>query len=146
MPKANALSTTQRRCVLTGIMAAPLLAVAPAVAAAHLDDAQLLHFCAEFNSTHATIKKIEAGPETEFGSPEDNQRQHSLDHFVIREEQLLDQISEISAHTHAGILAKAVVIRKYLPQYVDEYEADPESSQIRIVLSLMDDLLGSRSV
>lgn len=147
MPKANALPTTHRRTLLTGAVAASIATATGSIAQAGTDpDAHLLHVCAKFNRTHATIQEIEAGPETEFGSPESIQKEKSLDHFVVREEQLLDQISELPALTHAGIIAKADVIRKYLPQYVDQYEADPESSQIRIVLSLMDDLLGSKSV
>lgn len=147
MPKANALPTTHRRTLFTGAFAASIIAASGSIAQARTDhDAQLLHFCAEFNRIHAAIQKIEDGPETEFGSPESIQKEKSLDHLVVREEQLLDQISEMAAYTHAGILAKADVIRKYLPQYVDQYEAEPGSSQIKIVLSLMDDLLGSKSV
>lgn len=147
MPKANALPSTRRRTLFTSAFAASLMAATGCIAQAEANpDAQLLQVCDQFNTTHTIIQKIEAGPETEFGSPESIQKEKSLDYFVVREEQLLDQISEMPAHTQAGILAKAGVIQKYLPQYVDEYEAAPESSQIRIILSLMDDLLGRKIV
>lgn len=142
MPKANALSNTPRRSLFSGVIAASILAGTGGIAQAGTNqDALLLHVCAEFNRAYATIKEIEGEPETKFGSPENMQWEQRLDYFSLRAEQLLDQISEMPARTYAGILAKADVIRKYLPQYIDEYEAAPESSQIRIVLSLMDDLL-----
>lgn len=144
MPKANALPTTHRRTLFTGAMAASIMSVLGASArASAAQDATLIKTCAEFQQNRTKIEAVESEPPTEFGSEEDNQRAITLDYLVMKEEELLDRISEMSASTQKGILAKAGVIRKYLPQYVDEFEAAPESSPIKIVLGLMDDILAS---
>lgn len=138
MPKANALSTTQRRCVLTGIMAAPLLAVTPAVAAAQLDDAPLFASHQRFQAAYSAARAMSNQPEPACNTPEADVYEARFDALVLEECERLEELAGIPALTPQGQRLKAEIILALLPEHLRYSEMDGET---QLVLSLARDLV-----
>lgn len=137
MPKANALSTTQRRCVLTGIVAAPLLAVTPAVAA-QLDDAPLFASHQRFQAVYSAARAMSNQPEPACNTPEADAYEAQFDALVLEECERLEELAAIPALTPQGQRLKAEIILALLPEHLRYSEMDGET---QLILSLARDLV-----
>lgn len=142
MPKANALSTTQRRCVLTGIMAAPLLAVTPAVAAAQLDDTPLFASHQRFQAAYSAVRTMSNQPEPACNTPEADAYEARFDALVLDECARLEELAAIPAFTPQGQRLKAKIILALLPEHLRYSEMDGET---QLVLSLARDLVREKT-
>lgn len=138
MPKANALSITQRRCVLTGIMAAPLLAITPAEAAAQLDDAPLFASHQRFQAAYSVARAMSNQPEPACNAPEAEAHEARFDELVLEECNRLEELAAIPAFTQQGQRLKAKIILALLPERLRTSEMDGET---QLVLSLARDLV-----
>lgn len=143
MPKADALSNTQRRCVLAGIMSAPLLAVTPAVAAAQLDDAQLFASHQRFQAAYSAVRAMSKQPEPACNTPEADAYEARFDALVLEECDRLEELAAIPAHTSRGQRLKAEIILALLPEHLRYSEQDGET---QLVLSLARDLVREKAV
>ncbi|GFE92601.1 hypothetical protein [Acetobacter persici] len=142
MPKANALSTTQRRCVLTGIMAAPLLGLTPAIAAAQLDDAPLFACHQRFRAAYSAARAMSNQPEPACNTPEADAYEARFDALVLEECDRLEELAAIPAFTPRGQRLKAEIILALLPEHLRYSEMDGET---QIVLSLARDLVREKA-
>ncbi|GFE94398.1 hypothetical protein [Acetobacter persici] len=139
MPKANALSTTQRRCVLTGIMAAPLLAVAPAAALAQQSDDVPLFACHQrFQAAYSAARAMSNQPEPACNTPEADAYEARFDAMVLEECARLEELAAIPAFTPQGQRLKAKIILALLPEHLRYSEMDGET---QLILSLARDLV-----
>ncbi|GAN61584.1 hypothetical protein ACI01nite_25230 [Acetobacter cibinongensis] len=138
MPKANALSITQRRCVLTGIMAAPLLAITPAGAAAQLGDAPLFASHQRFQAAYSAVRTMSNQPEPTGNTPEADVCEARFDALVLEECDRLEELAAIPALTPQGQRLKAEIILALLPERLRTSEMDGET---QLVLSLARDLV-----
>ncbi|GFE94385.1 hypothetical protein [Acetobacter persici] len=137
MPKANALSTTQRRCVLAGIMTAPLLAVTPTVAATSLDDAPLVASHQRFQAAYSAARAMSKQPEPACNTPEADAYEARFDALVMEECDCLEELAAIPALTPQGQRLKAEIILALLPEHLRYSEMDGET---QLILSLARDL------
>ncbi|MFT8723092.1 MAG: hypothetical protein ABF443_00115 [Acetobacter malorum] len=142
MPKANALSTTQRRCVLTGIMAAPLLVVTPAVTAAQLDDERLFASHQRFQAAYSAVRTMSNQPEPACNTPEADAYEVRFDALVLEECDRLEELAAIPALTPQGQRLKAEIILSLLPEHLRHSEMDGET---QLVLSLARDLVREKA-
>lgn len=142
MPKANALSTTQRRSVLTGIMTAPLLAVTPAAAVAQLDDARLFASHQRFQAAYSAARAMSNQPEPACNTPEADAYEARFDAMVMEECARLEELAAIPAFTLQGQRLKAEIILSLLPEHLRHSEMDGET---QLVLSLARDLVREKA-
>lgn len=142
MPKADALSNTQRRCVLTGIMAAPLLAITPAVAVAPLDDARLFASHQRFQAAYSAVRTMSNQPEPASNAPEADAYEARFDALVLEECDRLEELAAIPAFTPQGQRLKAEIILALLPEHLRYSEMDGET---QLVLSLARDLVREKA-
>ncbi|MCG0993913.1 hypothetical protein LHT11_01690 [Acetobacter indonesiensis] len=101
MPKADALFTTQCRCVLTGIMAAPLLAVTQSVTAAPLDDVPLFASHQRFRAAYFAACAMCRPPEPTCNTPEADAYEVRFNALLREDYDRLEELAAIPAKASA---------------------------------------------
>lgn len=147
MPKADALSITQRRSVLTGIIAAPFLVGTPATATAapFQADAALFDCHQRFHAVYSAVRAASREPSPTFGTPECDAREALFDKMVLEECDLLEELAAIPAHTRQGQQLKAEVILALLPEHLRNNEVSDGDGETQLVLSLARDLVREKT-
>lgn len=138
MPKADALSNTQRRCVLAGIMTAPWLTVSPGEAVAQKDDVLLFASYQRFRAAYSAVRAMRDTPEPACNTPEADTYEARFDALVLEECDRLEELAAIPAFTPQGQRLKAEIILTLLPEHLRHSEQDGET---QLVLSLARDLV-----
>lgn len=130
MHQAEHTHITHRRKFLGGIAALPLLAPGSCPASAEIaTDADLLRQCAAYMALASDIAGMDS-------------KTTDTEMMRLCEQQwcLLDAIAVSPAKTLSGIKAKAQIARSYLPDYLKDFEANSENSEIKLIFCLLADI------
>ncbi|MFT8944406.1 MAG: hypothetical protein ABF931_09480 [Acetobacter pasteurianus] len=142
MPKADALSNTNRRSLLAGIIAAPIMAVLPATAAETVpSDAVFFAHYQKFNVVFRAVREMSRLPEPPANTPEGEAYEARFDALVSEECRLLSELAAMPAHTAQGQRIKAELILKLLPEHMTHSVIAEYDSNTQLVLSLARDLV-----
>ena len=142
MPKADALFNTNRRSLLAGIIAAPIVAVLPATAAESVpSDAAFFAHYQKFNTVFRAVREISLLPEPPVNTPEGDAYEAKFDALVSEECRLLSELAAMPAHTAQGQRLKAELILKLLPEHMTHSVIAEYDSNTQLVLSLARDLV-----
>ncbi|MFT8334678.1 MAG: hypothetical protein ABF628_00720 [Acetobacter orientalis] len=146
MPKANALSTTPRRSLFSGVIAASILtATASGAFAQTLQDSQLLELCQQYWRLDAALNALEWETTGETGAEEAAIEQR-ISNLADERYTIITQIKDSPAKTAQGRAAKAKVAHSLLPPAVEAYNLTNESEEICLVMSLMQDVMEGAAV
>lgn len=140
MPMADALSTTPRRAMLAGIMAAPFLA---STALASLDspsDAALLSVFCQFQDCRKRIDAHCTATNHVFGTSDEQLHEDKLNALVVEQDELVAAMAALPATTQAGQRAKATAALTMLRDQIAPGEEELEDSMTRLEVSLLTDL------
>ncbi|GBR59011.1 hypothetical protein AA18889_1898 [Acetobacter senegalensis DSM 18889] len=142
MPKADALFNTNRRTLLAGIIAAPIVAVLPATAAeaVPVDAAFFAHY-QKFNAVFRAAREMSRLPEPPANTPEGEAYEARFDALVSEECRLLSELAAMPAHTAQGQRIKAELILKLIPEHMAHTVIAEYDSNTQLVLSLARDLV-----
>lgn len=138
MPKADALFNTNRRSLLAGIIAAPIVAVLPATAAESVpSDAAFFAHYQKFNAVFRAVREMSRLPEPPANTPEGEAYEARFDALVSEECRLLSELAAMPAHTAQGQRLKAELILKLLPEHMTHSVIAEYDSNTQLVLSLV---------
>lgn len=132
-----------RRGALASVLAATVTALpVMACAATTNEDNAALALCAAFWRVHGHIRSMDADPELPYGSPEQKRFEVELAKLCWQEADILGQLASTPARTTAGQQGKASILRAILPTAFEDFDLGIECEEIRLVMSLLDDLAG----
>lgn len=134
-----------RRGALASVLAATVAAMPVMACAATKDDSAALAFCAAFWRVHGRIRAMDTDPELPYGSPEQKRFEADLAKLCRQEVDILNQLANTPARTTAGQQGKAAILRAILPTAFADFDLGIECEEIRLVLSLLDDLAGGQA-
>ncbi|MFT8699377.1 hypothetical protein [Acetobacter orientalis] len=142
MPKADALSNTHRRAVLTGIIAAPFLAPANSVAQSTPinPDAKLLATYRQFKACRVQIDNHYGQESHPFGTPEQQREEEAFNSLVLKQESLAQALAGFSASTLQGYRAKAAAALTLLRDQVPDGTEQEEGPTTFLTISTLLDL------
>ncbi|MFT9409839.1 hypothetical protein [Acetobacter fabarum] len=132
-----------RRGALASVLAATVAAM-PVMACATTtnEDSAALALCAAFWRVHGRIRAMDTDPELPYGSPAQKRFEADLAKLCGQEVNILSQLANTPAHTTAGQQGKAAILQAILPTAFADFDLGIECEEIRLVLSLLDDLAG----
>jgi hypothetical protein len=104
-------------------------------------DAALLAACADYRAAAQEEARLEALPHHPFGSREQAVLEERTLAAVAQISAALDTVAAIPAASALGMRVKAELIESTFPEAVDACELSLEDSEVRLVLSLAQDLL-----
>lgn len=131
-----------RRGALASVLAATMATV-PVIACATTNaDSTALALCAAFWRVHGRIRAMDADPKLSYGSPEQKRFEAELAKLCWQEADILGQLASTPARTTTGQQGKASILQAILPSAFEDFDLGAESSEIRLVISLLDDLAG----
>lgn len=139
MPQADTASIISRRNLL-GVGTASLAASAMHGYGQAKSASELRLLCQSYHRIRKILGDMEVEKFPVYGSKEEMIRNERMISLIEQERYLLDQISLTHADNFQGVLEKSQVIETYLVSYCDVFEADSDSPQIRVVLSLLHDI------
>lgn len=131
-----------RRGALASVLAATVAAMPVMACAATKDDSAALALCAAFWRVHGRIRAMDTDPELPYGSPEQKRFEADLAKLCGQEVDILSQLANTPARTTAGQQGKAAILQAILPTAFADFDLGIECEEIRLVLSLLDDLAG----
>ncbi|PAL24442.1 hypothetical protein [Acetobacter syzygii] len=131
-----------RRGALASVLAATVAAMPVMACATTNADSTALALCAAFWRVHGRIKAMDTDPELPYGSPEQKRFEAKLAKLCGQEVNILSQLANTPAHTTAGQQGKAAILRAILPTAFADFDLGIECEEIRLVMSLLDDLAG----
>ncbi|WP_025860091.1 hypothetical protein [Acetobacter papayae] len=135
-----------RRGALTSVLAATMTALpVMACAATTNEDSAALALCAAFWRVHGRIRAMDADPELPYGSPEQKRFEAELAKLCWQEADILGQLANTPARTTAGQQGKASILQAILPTALADFDLGAECEEIRLVMSLLDDLAGGQA-
>jgi hypothetical protein len=105
-------------------------------------DSAALALCAAFWRVHGRIRAMDTDPELPYGSPEQKRFEAELAKLCWQEADILGQLANTPARTTAGQQGKASILRAILPTAFEDFDLGMECEEIRLVMSLLDDLAG----
>ncbi|GAN68335.1 hypothetical protein AA0473_2113 [Acetobacter orleanensis NRIC 0473] len=130
MHQAESTHNTVRRKFLAGIATIPLLAAGTRpVEAESGSDAVLLRHCSAYLAIANEIAALGYD-----GTDE------QMDNLVGKQWVIMKNIEAHQANTLTGLKAKIQVIQDYLPDYIDDFQASREATEMKLVFGLMDDI------
>ncbi|MFT8430739.1 hypothetical protein [Acetobacter orientalis] len=146
MPKANALSTTHRRSLFSGVIAASILTATTSCAFGQsLQDSQLLALCEQYWRLNATLNALEWETTGE-NSAEEAAIERRISDLADERYTVVTQIKDSRANTAQGRAAKAKIVHSLLPPAVEAYNLTNESEEICLVMSLVQDVMEGAAV
>ncbi|MFT8656826.1 MAG: hypothetical protein ABF785_09025 [Acetobacter papayae] len=132
-----------RRDALASVPASTVTALPVMTCAATTnEDSAALALCAAFWRVHGRIRAMDTDPELPYGSPEQKQFEAELAKLCCQEADILGQLANTPARTTAGQQGKASILRTILPTALADFDLAAECEEIRLVISLLDDLAG----
>lgn len=131
-----------RRGALASVLAATVAAVPVMACATTNADSAALALCAAFWRVHGRIRAMDTDPELPYGSPEQKRFEAELAKLCWQEADILGQLANTPARTTAGQQGKASILRAILPTAFADFDLGMECEEIRLVMSLLDDLAG----
>ncbi|MFT8783424.1 hypothetical protein [Acetobacter syzygii] len=134
-----------RRGALASVLAATVAAMPVMACATTNEDSAALALRAAFWRVHGRIRAMDTDPELPYGSPEQKRFEADLAKLCGQEVDILSQLANTSARTTAGQRGKAAILRAILPTAFADFDLGIECEEIRLVLSLLDDLAGGQA-
>lgn len=138
----TAPTSLSRRGALASVLAATVAAVPVMACATTNTDSAALALCAAFWRVHGRIRAMDTDPELPYDSPEQKRFEVELAKLCWQEADILGQLANTPARTTAGQQGKASILRAILPTAFADFDLSMECEEIRLVMSLLDDLAG----
>ena len=130
-----------RRGVLAAAAAALLAVPAGAVAMESNPDAELIAVHRSFRAAVRQEAAFGEAPSYPFGSPENEAKEKRLGDAILTQNEAVKASATLPARTLAGIRAKADLVAAALPKGLESFQLDENSPEIKLVMSLVNDLL-----
>ncbi|CEF53894.1 hypothetical protein [Acetobacter ghanensis] len=131
-----------RRGAIASVLAATVATMPVMACATTNEDSAALALCAAFWRVHGRIRAMDTDPELPYGSPEQKRFEAELAKLCWQEADILGQLANTPARTTAGQQGKASILRAILPTAFADFDLGMECEEIRLVMSLLDDLAG----
>ncbi|WP_415491122.1 hypothetical protein [Acetobacter sp.] len=129
-----------RRRVLASAFAATVIPPVTASTLPRTNDATVLALCAEFWRVHDQARSPVYSIAHPFGSQEQRQTEIELDRLCQLENGLIRQLAETPANTPDGVRAKASLLQRFLPEFLEYGALDDESVEMELVMGLLADI------
>jgi hypothetical protein len=131
-----------RRNAFAGFPAAAILAglAVPVFAEPAEPDAALLAACADFYAAEREEARVGGLPLRPFGSPEELAIEAQINAIGARLDSAL-MAASVPAVTQEGMRAKAALIQHMLPEALELFKLRTNDDEVRLVLSLAQDVL-----
>lgn len=131
-----------RRGALASVLAATVALPVSVSAIPHSKDTTILALCAEFWRVHEQARSSDYSIAHPFASQEQRQKEAEVDRLCLRESHIIRQLAETPASTFAGVKAKASLLQRFLPEFLDYSTLDDETAETELVMSLLADIAG----
>lgn len=130
MSKAKEFDTLRRSAAPDRIGSAPaaVICTAALAAASSVDDHGVLGLCHAYREVSRSLTELPMYSDRE------------LEKLLDRKYELIGLLAEAHAKTPGEIVAKALIVRAHLPEFLPVFESENDHPEIRLVMSLLHDM------